>query len=127
PFASGQRDPSAIARFRAPLPQVPIWNPPGKKRVGIQVGHWETWNAPDELASLRSNPGSSGGGKAEWEAMLEIGQRAAQYLEAAGVEVDLLPTTIPIRYRAHAFVSLHGDGDVRGVLRGYKLARPSFS
>ncbi|MCC6416774.1 MAG: N-acetylmuramoyl-L-alanine amidase [Gemmataceae bacterium] len=128
PFGrGGPPDPGAISRFREPLPSVPVWNPPGKKRVGLQAGHWETYNAPDELASLRSNPGSSGGGKAEWEVVLEIARRAARLLEDAGVEVDVLPTTIPPRYRAHAFVSIHGDGDVRGVLNGYKLCGPSFS
>jgi N-acetylmuramoyl-L-alanine amidase len=48
-------------------------------------------------------------------------------LEAAGVQVDLLPTTIPPRYRAHAFVSIHADGDTSGRLNGYKIARPGFS
>lgn len=115
------------AGFRAPLPSVPLWNPAGPKRVGLQAGHWEYADAPDELAELRSNPGTSGGGKAEWEVTLDIAGRAAEMLRAAGIEVDVLPTTIPVRYRAHAFVAIHADGDGAGVLEGFKATRPGFS
>lgn len=115
------------AGFRSPLPSVPVWNPPGPKRVGLQAGHWQYADAPDELAELRSNPGTSGGGKAEWEVTLDIANMAADMLRAAGVEVDVLPTTIPVRYRAHAFVAIHADGDWTGVLNGYKVTRPGFS
>ena len=118
---------SAWGSFREPFPSVPVWNPPGPKRVGLQAGHWLYGEAPDELAELRSNPGTSGGGKAEWEVTLDIAERAAAMLRAAGVEVDLLPTTVPVRYRAHAFVSIHTDGDSSGVLNGYKLIGPGFS
>ena len=48
-------------------------------------------------------------------------------LEAEGVEVDVLPATIPPRYRANVFVALHADGDVAGALHGFKVARPGFS
>ena len=115
------------AGFRAPLPSVPVWNPPGPKRVGLQAGHWQYADAPDELAELRSNPGTSGGGEAEWQVTLDIAKRAADMLRTAGVEVDVLPTTIPVRYRANAFVAIHADGDTAGVLSGYKVARPGFS
>ena len=115
------------ASFRAPLPAAPLWNPPGPKRVGLQAGHWEYADAPDELADLRSNPGTSGGGKAEWQVTLDIANRAAAMLRADGIEVDVLPTTIPVRYRANAFVAIHADGDGTGVLDGYKVARPGFS
>src|SRR5579884_804401 len=50
------------AQFGRPQPSVPVWNPPGPKRVGLQVGHWQAEDAPDELASLRTNPGAPGGG-----------------------------------------------------------------
>jgi hypothetical protein len=118
---------SGWASFREPFPRVPVWNPPGPKRVGLQAGHWQYNLAPDELADLRTNPGAYGGGKAEWEVNLEIARRAAEYLRAAGVEVDILPTTIPVRYRAHAFVTIHADGDISGTLTGYKVAGPGFS
>lgn len=113
--------------FRSPFPPVPVWNPPGPKKVALQAGHWLYREAPEELDDLRSNPGTSGGGKAEWEVTLDIAERAAEMLRAAGVEVDVLPTTVPVRYRAHAFVSIHTDGDSSGVLNGYKVIGPGFS
>lgn len=118
---------SGWGSFRIPFPAVPVWNPPGPKRVGLQAGHWQYADAPDELAELRSNPGTSGGGKAEWEVTLDIAQRAAEMLRASGVEVDVLPTTIPVRYRANAFVSIHADGDGAGALHGFKVTGPGFS
>jgi N-acetylmuramoyl-L-alanine amidase len=115
------------SNFRAPFPPVPVWDPPGPKRVGLQAGHWLYDEAPDELADLRSNPGTSGGGVAEWQVTLDIARRTASLLRAAGVEVDVLPTTIPIRYRANIFVSIHADGDNTGMLNGFKVGRPGFS
>src|SRR3712207_7178949 len=53
-------------------------------------------------------------------------ERAAEILRASGVEVDVLPTKIPVRYRAHAFVAIHVDGDESGRLRGHKTARPNL-
>jgi N-acetylmuramoyl-L-alanine amidase len=114
-------------QFGRPQPRTPVWNPPGPKRVGLQAGHYEAWGAPNELASLRLNPGAPGGGRIEWEVAIDIANRAAEMLRANGVEVDILPTTIPVRYRAHAFVAIHADGDESGRLRGYKMARPNFS
>jgi N-acetylmuramoyl-L-alanine amidase len=111
--------------FRTPLPPAPVWNPPGGKRVGLQAGHWRVEESPPELGRL--GHGASGGGKAEWEVNLDLARRAAAILEAAGVEVDVLPATVPPRYRAHVFVSVHADGDPSGSLRGYKLARAAFS
>jgi N-acetylmuramoyl-L-alanine amidase len=117
--------PRSFAAFRAPLPPAPVWNPPGPKRVGLQAGHWKTEQTPPELAGLQH--GASGGGKQEWEVNLDIATRAARLLEAEGVGVDILPTTVPPRYRAHVFVSIHADGDPAGRARGFKIARPGFS
>jgi hypothetical protein len=113
------------AGFAAPLPSSPVWNPPGQKRVGLQAGHWMTSDVPNELRRL--SPGTSGGGIQEWEINLLLATRTAALLEDAGVLVDLLPTTIPPRYRAHLFLSIHADGDTSGQLHGYKIARPGFS
>jgi N-acetylmuramoyl-L-alanine amidase len=128
PPLPGQANPvgsQGFQSFRAPLPLTPRWNPPGPRRVGVQAGHWLNEQTPPELARLQH--GSSGGGKAEWEVNLDIAQRAKRLLEAAGFEVDLLPTTVPPRYRAHVFVTVHADGDPAGALRGFKIARPGFS
>ncbi len=112
--------------FREPLPPAPVWNPPGPKRVGLQAGHWRSNEVPREQIRLVGG-GTSGGGKAEWEVNLDIAQRAAAILESYGVQVDVLPATVPSGYRAHAFISLHADGDLTGALRGYKIARAGFS
>jgi len=130
PLPSGEPQPLgpglfASGGFAAPLPRSPVWNPAGPKRVGIQVGHWFVGQLPDELRRLSA--GTSAGGWSEWEVNLLIAQRVVPMLEEAGVEVDLLPATIPVRYRAHAFVAIHADGDRSGALHGYKLARPGFS
>jgi N-acetylmuramoyl-L-alanine amidase len=111
--------------FREPLPAAPVWNPPGQRRVGLQAGHWLVEQSPPELANL--GHGSTGGGKLEWEVNLDLARRAAALLERAGVQVDVLPATIPPRYRAHVFVSIHADGDESGQMRGFKIARPGFS
>jgi N-acetylmuramoyl-L-alanine amidase len=113
------------ARFREPLPAVARWNPPGQKRVGIQAGHWLTEQVPAELLGLGG--GSYGGGKAEWEVNLDIARRVGAILEGEDIQVDILPTTVPVRYHAHAFVSIHADGDVAGRYSGFKVARPGFS
>jgi N-acetylmuramoyl-L-alanine amidase len=111
--------------FRDPLPRSPVWNPSGTKRVGLQVGHWNTYDLPFELRRL--SPGSTAGGWTEAELNLLLARSTARFLEQAGVEVDILPTQIPVRYRAHAFVSIHADGDTSGRLNGYKIARSGIS
>jgi N-acetylmuramoyl-L-alanine amidase len=58
---------------------------------------------------------------------LDAAQRTAAILEAAGIEVDVLPSTVPPRYRANAFIAIHADGDPAGQARGFKVARPGFS
>jgi hypothetical protein len=111
--------------FRTPLPAALLWDPPGQKRVGLQAGHWMNEDVPPELGRLQG--GSSGGGRQEWQVNLDIAQRTAALLEAAGVQVDVLPATVPPGYRANAFVALHADGDPAGVAHGFKVARPGFS
>ncbi len=112
--------------FRDPFPPAPVWNPPGPKRVGLQAGHWRNNEVPRELGRLIGS-GTSGGGRAEWEVALDIAERAAAILESYGVQVDILPATVPPSYKAHAFVSIHADGDLSGALHGFKVARAGFS
>ncbi len=106
----------------APEPNLALDAPLLMKRVGIQAGHWKSYELPAELAGLRTSTGTSGGGVAEWELNLDIARRAAPLIEAEGYEVDILPATIPPGYQADAFVALHADGDVTGRLSGFKLA-----
>lgn len=93
-------------------------------RVGIQIGHWQREDAPDELAGLRANSGANVAGVSEAAVMYEIGVLVQSYLEAEGVVVDLLPVTIPVDYQASAFLSLHGDGSSDTSISGFKTATP---
>ncbi|MHB1132879.1 MAG: N-acetylmuramoyl-L-alanine amidase family protein [Chloroflexota bacterium] len=97
------------------------------KRVGIQAGHWLTAQLPAELAGLRKSTGTSGGGVPEWQLNLDVAKRVKALLEAKGVAVDVLPSTIPVGYQADAFVALHADGDLSGRLSGFKLAHGRWS
>ena len=82
---------------------------------------------PDELARFRAQTGTRGGGVAEWELNLDIAHRAAAILAEQGVDVDVLPATVPPGYRADVFLALHADGDPAGRLSGFKAARPRAS
>lgn len=91
-------------------------------RVGLQAGHWRSNELPDELARLRNSTGTAVGGYREAQINLDIAQRAASYLQQAGVTVDILPATIPVNYLADAFVSLHVDGSANPRISGWKAA-----
>jgi N-acetylmuramoyl-L-alanine amidase len=93
--------------------------------VGIQAGHWLVDEAPPELENLGT--GTAAGGWDEWEVNLLLAQQTAAFLEAAGIQVDLLPATIPIRYRANVFLAIHADGDPAYDARGSKIARSAIS
>lgn len=98
--------------------------PEGPPRVGLQVGHWNSNELPDELQRIRGNTGASGGGKAEWEVNYEIASRTKSLLEPAGIEVDILPATVPPQYWADVFVSIHADGSLDPDKTGFKAATP---
>lgn len=91
-------------------------------RVGLQVGHWKSNELPDELARLRTSTGAAAGGLREFQVNLGVAERAAGYLRGYGVAVDILPATVPVNYRADAFVSLHADGSTNTRLSGFKAA-----
>lgn len=98
--------------------------PDGPLRVGVQAGHWMAAEAPDEQERLRVNTGASGGGTTEWETNVAIAESIRAKLLPFGIEVDVLPTTIPPAYLADAFISIHADGNVDTSVRGYKVAPP---
>ncbi|TME62385.1 MAG: N-acetylmuramoyl-L-alanine amidase [Chloroflexi bacterium] len=111
--------PGAIGTLRVPLPKnIPI----GPRRVGIQVGHWKTDEAPPELTKLVVQTGASWEGVNEVDLNLDIAQRVAVLLNSSGIAVDILPTTIPPGYLADAVVALHADSDGVGELSGFKMA-----
>jgi hypothetical protein len=98
--------------------------PEGPPRVGLQAGHWKNDELPDELGRLRNNGGSEGGGKSEWEVNLTIVEETAALLRDKGVEVDILPATVPPSYWADAFVAIHADGSESASTTGFKIAGP---
>ncbi len=98
--------------------------PEGPAKVALQVGHWKNDDFPEELARLRNNDGASGGGKSEWEVNLAIAEEVKKLLEPVGIEVEILPATVPPKYWADVFVAIHADGNVDSSVRGYKFAGP---
>ena len=121
--------PTWLRAVREPLPPAMIGTGGvGPKRVGLQVGHWRNEEVPDELHQLRaSGGGATGGGYTEVQINYDLAVRTAALLRERGVEVDVLPATLPVDYQADAFVAIHADGDVRGVARGFKAARSPLS
>lgn len=100
--------------------------PEGPWRVALQVGHWKASEAPDELENLRVSTGTSYGSATEWELSLAIAEQTKQMLEASGVIVEILPTTIPPNYFSDVFVSIHADGNTSSLVSGYKVAAPRW-
>ena len=112
-------DPPGYTRVPAPTVEA------GTRRIGIQVGHWQTDNVPPELRRLEVQTGTSWNGITETEVSLEIAARIADLLKSHGYIVDIIPTAVPQGYLADAFVALHLDGDGTGENSGYKLAHGS--
>ena len=98
--------------------------PEGPPKVGLQVGHWKNDEVPEELKKLKDNTGASGGGKWEWEVNHEIATLAAEILRKEGVEVDIIPATVPPGYWADVFLAIHADGNEDTSKSGYKFATP---
>lgn len=108
---------------RIPKPKV---DPNEPRRVGIQIGHWQTDDVPKEYGTrIAAQTGTSWAGYTEVDVTTEIADRIATLLTAQGIKVDILPTTIPEGYLADVFVSLHCDGDGVGILSGFKMAHGS--
>src|SRR5690606_30523285 len=79
----------------------------GPARVGLQVGHLEAVEQPDELAELRYSTGAHWDGVDEVEVNLAIVTALADRLRERGLVVDVLPATVPPRYRADLLLSAH--------------------
>ena len=91
--------------------------------VGLQIGHWRSAEAPRQLRALRASAGgATSAGAIESEVSRVIAKLAQRLLQRAGVNVELLPTTVPPRYRAAAFVSIHADGNADPSVQGFKAA-----
>jgi hypothetical protein len=99
--------------------------PAGPLKVGIQVGHWQNASMPEELKNLERNTGASWGGMTEAEVVLVISELIQQQLQAAGIEAELLPATVPPGYVADAFVAIHADGNTSTKANGFKFSAPA--
>ncbi len=107
------------------LSELATWErPEGPWRVGVQSGHWDNGSVPDELRGLIGNTGAQVGSVTERDVVRRIAELVQIELEAAGVEVDVLPTVVPPGYVADAFVSIHADGNRNTAVRGFKIAPP---
>lgn len=105
---------------RIPKPKVDL---NGQRRVGIQIGHWQTEDVPKEYGTrIQAQTGTSWAGVTEVDTTMAIAERMATLLKAQGIAVDILPTTVPEGYIADVFIALHCDGDGVGELSGFKMA-----
>jgi hypothetical protein len=102
--------------------QLDTSTPQRAYRVGIQVGHYQNENLPEELASIEGNTGAAGGGRTEVDLNLDVSNRVAELLRSQGVLVDVLPATVPTGYSADAFVAMHADGSTSSSVRGFKIS-----
>ncbi len=123
--------PALIVPPAAPIPPPavsPTPPPPSPtpvpSRVGLQVGHWQIAALPRSLARLWDQTGTTAAGRTELAVNWDIARRTAGLLEQAGVQVDLLPATVPNGYQADAFVAIHADANFARPVRGYKIAPP---
>jgi len=76
-------EPEINAPALSPLEQLrQNWKrPAGPPKVGLQVGHLNNKDFPEELKNLRKNGGSSGGGYTEAKVNLAIAEKMAGLLE----------------------------------------------
>ena len=94
-----------------------------ERRVGIQIGHYQTTDIPKEYGTrLPEQTGASFAGYNEVDINEDIAERIGKLLTAQGVKVDILPTTVPAGYIADVFIALHCDSDGVGDISGFKMA-----
>ncbi len=110
-------------QYAAPLPRPSLRGVSLPWRVGIQAGHWKVEELPDEEYRLRGDTGAQWGSVREVDVNLRIAHSVASQLEAAGIQVDLLPATVPSSYDGDAFVAIHADYGGRD-LSGFKVSTP---
>lgn len=94
----------------------------GPVRVGLQVGHEQVHNHPEELAGLRFSTGGHSAGVDEVDVNRAVAAELKKLLEATGIKVDLLPATVPQDYNADLVLSLHADSSLDTSRNGFKTA-----
>jgi len=91
-------------------------------KIALQIGHLDVSKHPDELANLRQNTGGLARGVAEIDVNTTVANIVKKQLEYYGLQVELLPATVPPNYQADVFVSIHADSSTDESRRGYKSA-----
>ncbi len=91
-------------------------------KVALQIGHEDVANHPHELRGLRWNTGGYAEGVHEVDVNRQVVARLERRLLALGIDVDVLPATPPLGYRADLFISVHADSVRDPSRRGYKSA-----
>ena len=126
----------ALARTGVTRPQPEPTVPPARKaavavpgagapwRVGLQIGHLDSAQLPNELQRLRGSTGAYAAGISEVEVNRAVAEAAAALLKEARIDVTVLPATIPPGFAADAFVAVHADGNLNSEVRGYKISPP---
>lgn len=94
----------------------------GPVRVGLQVGHLNAGDQPEELAVLRYSTGAHAAGLTEVDVNHAVATALAERLMLYGFEVDVLPATVPPGYLADVLLSLHSDASEDTARSGYKSA-----
>lgn len=108
------------------LAELRAWErAPGPLRVGLQVGHLDNDEVPEELSGLtRNGAGAVAAGYNERDTVQVITELVAERLRAENILVDVLPATVPPGYEVDAFISVHADGNRNTGVRGFKIAGP---
>jgi N-acetylmuramoyl-L-alanine amidase len=63
----------------------------------------------------------------EVDVNLKVARLVAQILQQQGAQVDVIPSTVPVQYKADAFVAIHADANNSSAPNGFKAARASRS
>lgn len=107
---------------QAVLPWSSWTRPDVPAKVAIQVGHYKNDELPDELENLRNNDGAQVGNVTEVDINLEVSRLIAENLRVRGIDVEILPATVPQDYWSDVFLAIHADGSEDTGKSGYKFA-----
>ena len=124
PAAAARRRSPGAPVAAAPLPIARVRGVLTPWHVGIQSGHWQIDQLPDEQYRLRADTGAQWRSLTEAAVNKEIAGRVVRQLQDAGVMADLLPATVPPAYDADAFVAIHADDGGGTDTSGWKIATP---
>lgn len=89
--------------------------------VGIQAGHYQIADLPDEQSNLRWDFGASYNGVNEVDINFNVANEIVTILKNEGINAQFLPATVPPDYCADAFVAIHADGNDDTTVYGYKV------